>query len=52
MNGETKQLSFHALFCVGETILISLYDFACLIIIFLFIFFIIYAIIYAKYGER
>ena len=27
--------------------LISLYDFACLIIIF----FIVYAIIYAKYGE-
>jgi len=36
----------------GETIPISFYDFAGLIIIFLFIFFIIYAIIYAKYGER
>ncbi|MHC3128926.1 MAG: hypothetical protein IBV52_02470 [Candidatus Bathyarchaeota archaeon] len=52
MSGEPKQLSFHALFCVWETIPISFYDFACLIIVFLFIFFIIYAIISAKYGER
>ena len=53
MNGEAKQLSFHALFCVEETIPIPLYDFACLIIIFITRAYIttIYAITAAKYGE-